>query len=98
MPFSNSSANTEPKIFIAALSALLLLSVIAATRIVTPAKDTSLPPLSIAQQGYFFAGGKYSTINGHQVMSGQLYAEFQIPARQTHPYPIVMVHGGGQSG
>src|SRR5438874_11629376 len=62
------------------------------------AKDTSLPPLSIAQQGYFFVGGKYSTVNDRQVMTGQLYVEFQIPTKQTHPYPIVMVHGLGQTG
>src|SRR5260221_11785324 len=31
-------------------------------------------------------------------MSGQLYAEFQIPRKQTHPWPIVMIHGGSQSG
>ena len=31
-------------------------------------------------------------------MSGQLYAEFQIPSRRTHPFPIVMIHGGSQSG
>src|SRR6185436_3977363 len=55
-------------------------------------------PLSIASQGYLFAGGKYSTINGKQVMSGQIYAEYQIPARKTHPYPIVMVHGAIQTG
>ena len=55
-------------------------------------------PLSIARQGYVFAGGKYSTVNGQQVMSGQLYAEFQIPSKQTHSWPIVMIHGGSQSG
>jgi pimeloyl-ACP methyl ester carboxylesterase len=64
----------------------------------THAKDFSLPPLSIAQQGYFFVGGKYSTVKDRQVMSGHLYVEFQIPSRQTHPWPIVMIHGGGQSG
>jgi pimeloyl-ACP methyl ester carboxylesterase len=31
-------------------------------------------------------------------MSGQLYAEFQIPSRRTHPWPVVMIHGGSQSG
>ena len=45
-------------------------------------------PLSIARQGYLFAGGKYSAENGRRVMSGQLYAEFQIPSRQTHPGPL----------
>src|SRR5262245_4957191 len=60
------------------------------------AKDPE--PLVIARQGYLFAGGKYSTLGGTRAMSGQLYAEFQIPARRIHPWPIVMVHGGGQSG
>jgi pimeloyl-ACP methyl ester carboxylesterase len=55
-------------------------------------------PLSIASQGYLFAGGKYSTVNGKEVMSGQIYAEYQIPAKKTHPYPIVMVHGAIQTG
>jgi pimeloyl-ACP methyl ester carboxylesterase len=55
-------------------------------------------PVSILREGYLFAGGKYSTVGGRQVMSGQVYAEFQIPARQTHPYPVVMIHGGGQTG
>jgi pimeloyl-ACP methyl ester carboxylesterase len=54
--------------------------------------------LSIAREGYLFAGGKYSNDNNKTAMSGQLYVEFQIPARQTHPWPIVMVHGGGQTG
>jgi pimeloyl-ACP methyl ester carboxylesterase len=56
------------------------------------------PPLPIAHEGYVFAGGKYSTVNGRQVMSGQLYAEFQIPVKQTHPWPIIMVHGAAQTG
>ena len=75
--------------------ALLLAGGAAATMTAQPANPE---PLSIARQGYLFAGGKYSTVAGRQVMSGQLYAEFQIPARQTHPWPIVMIHGGAQSG
>ncbi len=62
------------------------------------AQNATPPPLSIARQGYLFAGGKYSTVNGRRVLSGHLYAEFQIPSRQTHMWPIVMVHGGSQSG
>ena len=57
--------------------------------------------LSIARQGYLFAGGKwgkYSTGKNQQVLSGQLYAEFQIPKKRLHRWPIVMIHGGGQSG
>ena len=39
-------------------------------------------PLSIAKQGYLFAGGKYTTVNGRQVLSGQMYVEYQIPRRR----------------
>ena len=79
-----------------ALMLALALSVGATVSVLAQAKPPE--PLSIARQGYLFAGGKYSTVNGRQVMSGQLYAEFQIPSRQTHPWPIVMIHGGSQSG
>ena len=44
-------------------------------------------PLPVGKQGYLFAGGRYSPINGKEVMSGQIYAEYQIPLKQTHPYP-----------
>src|SRR4029077_7874362 len=66
--------------------------------VVSTAQPKDAGPLSIARQGYLFAGGRYSMVNGRQVMSGQLYAEFQIPARRTQPWPIVMIHGGSQSG
>src|SRR5262249_22632136 len=47
---------------------------------------------------YLFAGGEYSNSERGRVMNGQLYAEFQIPAKQTHTWPIVMIHGGSQTG
>src|SRR5881296_2472153 len=78
---------------------LFTLSVIAGLSIaMLAAAQKRAEPLSIARQGYLFAGGKYSTVNGRRVMSGQLYAEFQIPAKQTERWPIVMIHGGSQSG
>jgi pimeloyl-ACP methyl ester carboxylesterase len=55
-------------------------------------------PLVIARQGYFFVGGKYVDARDGRFMSGQMYVEFQIPGALTHPYPIVMFSGGGQSG
>ena len=79
------------------LLALGAVSLLAAATEVT-AQTTGPGPLSIAREGYLFAGGTYSTVNGRRVLSGHLYAEFQIPSRQTHPWPVVMVHGGGQSG
>jgi pimeloyl-ACP methyl ester carboxylesterase len=64
----------------------------------TAAKGFPSPPLQIAREGYVFAGGKYSSVNGPEMMSGQIYAEFQIPAVRKHRYPILMIHGGNQTG
>ena len=78
---------------LASLTTLMTLSVATCT-----ARPQNPGPLRIARQGYIFAGGKYSTVGDRQVMSGQLYAEFQIPADSSHAWPIVMIHGGSQSG
>ncbi|HLH32032.1 MAG TPA: alpha/beta hydrolase [Terriglobia bacterium] len=92
------SSTLFANIKVATLAALLALSILALAGIRMPAKDAGPPPLSIAQQGYMFVGGKYSTVKDHQQLSGQLYVEYQIPARRTHAYPIVMIHGLWQSG
>src|SRR5262249_10358475 len=80
------------------LTPRVALSVALAALVLAGLQAQSPEPLSIARQGYVFAGGKYSKVGERQVMSGHLYAEFQIPSKQTHPWPIVMVHGGGQTG
>ncbi len=77
--------------------ALCLALVVPAT-VKVRAQPGNPEPLSIDRQGYLFAGGKYLPSDSGRAMSGQLYAEFQIPAKQTHPWPIVMIHGGSQTG
>ena len=37
-------------------------------------------------------------VDGHTYVVGQMYVEMRIPAKQTHPFPIVMVHGGTRTG
>ena len=55
--------------------------------------------MTLSTQGNFFVGGHYmQTKDGRQIMIGQMYVQYQIPAHKTHPYPIVMIHGGGQTG
>ena len=54
-------------------------------------------PLVIAKQGYFFAGGQYQG-EGPDTYSGQMYVEYQIPHEVTSRWPIVMIHGGSQTG
>lgn len=55
-------------------------------------------PLSIADQGCFFVGGNYVDTPQGRISGGQMYVQYQIPAQQAHPYPVVMIHGGGQTG
>jgi pimeloyl-ACP methyl ester carboxylesterase len=54
--------------------------------------------LMIAKQGNFYIGGSYVESNGDRPMVGQAFVQYQIPQQRRHPYPIVMVHGGSQTG
>jgi pimeloyl-ACP methyl ester carboxylesterase len=54
--------------------------------------------LVLAGQGCFFVGGKYTKTDDGEVRSGQMYVQYQIPEDRTQPYPVVMWHGGGQTG
>ncbi len=55
-------------------------------------------PLTLASASYFFVGGEIDTSVEGSPMVGQMYVEYMIPARRRHPYPIVMVHSGSQTG
>jgi pimeloyl-ACP methyl ester carboxylesterase len=78
-----------------AISAGVILG-LAATKSVRAAEDD--PPLSLARDGFFYVGGKNTTFNGHTYVVGQMYVEMRIPAKQTHRFPIIMVHGGTRTG
>jgi pimeloyl-ACP methyl ester carboxylesterase len=56
------------------------------------------PPLALARDGFFYVGGKTMTVGGREFVYGQMYVDVRIPAAQTRPYPIIMVHGGTMSG
>ncbi|MBM3344802.1 MAG: alpha/beta fold hydrolase [Betaproteobacteria bacterium] len=55
-------------------------------------------PLALADQGAFFVGGEYIASGSGRVHGGHMFVQYQIPAQQTQPYPVVMIHGGGQTG
>src|SRR6476620_4578939 len=55
------------------------------------------PPYTLAREGFFYVGGKPTIVNGRTYMAGQMYVDVRIPAKQTQPYPIIMVHGGTRS-
>ena len=55
-------------------------------------------PLVLAEQGFFFVGGHYVPVaNNDHIMADQMYVHYQIPQEKRHPYPIIMIHGGGQT-
>ncbi len=78
--------------------ALLLAGALATPLAAQQAVTGTEPPLSIARQGYFFVGGHLFPSGADQAMAGQMFVQFQVPAGATKPYPVVMVHGGGQTG
>jgi pimeloyl-ACP methyl ester carboxylesterase len=58
-------------------------------------------PLDIAEWSFFWTGVENVTLPGgtSPVVSGkQMYVEYQVPAKVKHPFPIVLIHGGGGSG
>ena len=55
-------------------------------------------PLALAKASYFFVGGKIDPAVEGSPMVGHMYVEYMIPQRLRQPFPIVMVHGGSQTG
>src|ERR1700675_2753733 len=64
----------------------------------TSAQAADEPPLMLARDGFFYVNVQTTKIDGKDYVSHQMYVEVRIPAKQTHPYPIIMVHGGTMSG
>ena len=58
----------------------------------------------IERQGYFYVGGQYDDSANPTFISGQMYVEYQIPAKSRQlegaspKYPIIFVHGGSHTG
>jgi pimeloyl-ACP methyl ester carboxylesterase len=62
------------------------------------AANVAGPAIQLAKEGYFFVGGHYIDTEEGRVMVDQMFVSYRIPAHQTHPYPLVLFAGGGQSG
>ncbi len=63
------------------------------------AAGPALAPLDLAEWSYFFVGvERIELARGSFVNGKQMYVESFIPAQVRHPYPIVLVHGGGGQG
>ena len=65
---------------------------------IAAANAVAAPPAQPGSDPYFFVGGSYAADGAKQFMSGQMYVRHLAPAEKTRPFPIVMVHGTGQTG
>jgi pimeloyl-ACP methyl ester carboxylesterase len=56
-------------------------------------------PLDVAEWSYMWVNLKRAeTARGAYVGGQQMYVEYMIPAQVRHPFPVVLVHGGGGQG
>lgn len=53
-------------------------------------------PLSLADHGAFFVAGLPEEHS--DTMNGQMFVEYKVPVLRIHSAPVVMIHGGGQTG
>ena len=63
----------------------------------TSASIPSFPIDDLARTGILYAGGQYEGEPGKETMGGDAYVEVWVPKQIKHPYPIVYVHGAGQT-
>ena len=62
-------------------------------------------PISLRDQGFFWVGTRTKPVEVQRPggaapatgtgIEGQMYVGFQLVAKKKHPYPLVLVHGGG---
>jgi pimeloyl-ACP methyl ester carboxylesterase len=55
-------------------------------------------PLILAKEGYFYVGGTEIPRDQGMIHVDQMFVEYQVPAGRVHRYPLVMVHGGSNTG
>ncbi len=61
-------------------------------------RNTESTGMKLADQGGFWIGTQRKTMPYGTIPMGQMFVQYMIPAEKKHPYPVVMVHGGGGQG
>ena len=69
-----------------------------ATRGVDSNRNLESTALKLADQGGFWVGVRRKTMPYGTIPQGQMFVQYMIPAERRHPYPIVLIHGGGAQG
>jgi len=62
------------------------------------AQTADVPALALSAVGNFYVGGSYDQAHAARYRIGHMYVQYLIPAERKHPFPIVLVHGGDQTG
>src|SRR3954447_20626736 len=62
------------------------------------AQTADVPALALSAVGNFYVGGSYDQAHAAHYRVGHMYVQYLIPAERKHPFPIVLVHGGDQTG
>jgi pimeloyl-ACP methyl ester carboxylesterase len=65
---------------------------------IDPNRNVESAALKLADQGSFWIGIQRKKMSYGEIALGQMSVQYMIPAVQKHPYPVVMVHGGGGQG
>ena len=98
-PYTSSPLYTALILFIAGVPTLAGAQTVA-SRATPPAAIPTVSMANVARQGFFFAGGQYVKAQGatEETMGGAMYVEVMVPRQIRSPYPIVFLHGAGQTG
>jgi len=65
---------------------------------VNPNANRESTALKLADQGGFWVGVRKKSMPYGTIAQGQMFVQYMIPAERRHPYPVVLVHGGGAQG
>jgi pimeloyl-ACP methyl ester carboxylesterase len=76
------------------MSSIKIVLLLAAAALVSGCAGMETPVAT----NYFYVGGKYEGEGAQRKLVGHMYVQSFIPARRTHRWPVVMVHGNSQSG
>jgi pimeloyl-ACP methyl ester carboxylesterase len=81
--------------FLTCVLAFALLTPVSASppRLPVPVFDQS----AVGARGFFYVGGRYVGEPGKEIMQGQSYVEVLAPKDVRRPYPLVLIHGAGQT-
>ena len=76
----------------------MVICLLAVAGVVLARGDGESGPILVAKTGFYYVGGREFSYQGQTAIVDQMYVQYQIPAKVTSPYPIVMIHGTFQSG